>query len=237
MSLPSLLILRQEVRELSDPKKAKVLQWFFKTGPGQYGHGDVFLGLTVPVCRKLAIKFSGLDLVQVKKLLASKYHEERLIALLILVHKFDHGSSAEQRRVYDLYLRSVRYVNNWDLVDLSADKIVGAYLLQRPRAVLRKMSASKDLWQRRIAIVSTFQFIKHHEFKDTLKLASILLDDEHDLIHKAVGWMLREVGKRNITILERWLRRYYHRMPRTMLRYAIERFPESKRLRFLEGKM
>ncbi|MDC0358292.1 DNA alkylation repair protein [Oligoflexia bacterium] len=198
---------------------------------------DEGAGRRVPDVRKVARQHQDLSLAQVKKLLVSSIHEERLCALLILVAKFSKGDTAEQKAVYDFYLSNLKGVNNWDLVDLSADKVVGAYLLDRSKKPLYRLVRSKVLWERRIAIIATFHFIKHDEFEDSVALAEKLLDDDHDLIHKAVGWMLREIGKRNLKAEETFLKKHYHAMPRTMLRYAIERFPETKRQRYLKGRV
>jgi len=229
--------LRRELRKKADPKRAKLVQRYFKTGPGQYGEGDVFLGLIMADTRSAAKKFKDLPLVDIKKLLRSKIHEERQVALLILVHIFQ---THEERRgeIYDLYLSHTKYVNNWDLVDISAHKIVGPWLEGKSRAVLTKLAKSKSLWERRIAVLSTFHFIAKGESKDALKISKLLLKDKHDLIHKAVGWMLREVGKRcSVKEEEDFLKKHYRMMPRTMLRYAIERFPEKKRQGYLLGKV
>ena len=164
-------------------------------------------------------------------------HEERLVALFILIHKFQAGDDKQKEKIFKLYLKNTKYINNWDLIDLSANKIAGEYLINKPKKILYKLAKSKSLWERRIAIMSTFQFIKNNQFEETLKISNLLLKDEHDLIHKAVGWMLREVGKRSLAIEESFLRKLYKRMPRTMLRYAIERFPEKKRQAYLKGKI
>jgi len=227
--------LRKELRNKASLKKAKTLQGFFKTGVGQYGEGDIFLGVTVPDSRKVAIKYKELSFPEVAGLLKSKIHEERLTALLILVHNFKEGGESEKERIFNFYVKNTRFVNNWDLVDLSADKIAGAYLLgKKDREILYKLAESKNLWERRIAIVATFNFIKNGETKDTLKISKLLLSDDHDLIHKAVGWMLREVGKHSLEAEENFLEKYYKKMPRTMIRYAIERFPERKRSAYLK---
>jgi len=227
--------LRKELRNKASLKKAKTLQGFFKTGVGQYGEGDIFLGVTVPDSRKIAVKYKELSFPEVAGLLKSKIHEERLTALLILVHNFKEGGESEKERIFNFYVKNTRFVNNWDLVDLSADKIVGAYLLDRKdKGILYKLANSENLWERRIAIVATFNFIKNGETKDTLKISKLLLGDGHDLIHKAVGWMLREIGKRSLEDEERFLRKHYKKMPRTMLRYAIERFSEEKRRIYLK---
>lgn len=218
-------------------QRALVSQSFFRTGKGQYGEGDVFIGVTVPDVRLIAKDFFDLSLSEIKKLLYSKIHEERLIALIILVEQFRNANVAEQKKIYQFYLRNVKQVNNWDLVDSSADRIVGAYLRGRGVATLRKTARSKNMWERRVAIVATFFTIKQGKFTDTLAVATLLLRDEHDLIHKATGWMLREVGKRSVSTLKRFLAQHYRNMPRTMLRYAIERFPPATRKRYLRGEI
>jgi 3-methyladenine DNA glycosylase AlkD len=231
-----LLALREELQKLKSPTKAKVFQGFFKTGEGQYGYGDIFLGITVPQSRKLAIQFKELPFDQIKKLLISKIHEERLIALLILVHNFEKGSEEKRKEIFDFYLSHTQYINNWDLVDVSADKIVGGF---GGSSVLSLLAHSASIWERRIAIIATFQLIKEKkEYEETFKVAEILLQDKHDLIHKAVGWMLREVGKRcSQEAEEMFLKKHYQTMPRTMLRYAIERFPIELREKYLNGKI
>lgn len=231
-------VLRKALKAQADPERAKVLQGFFKTGPGHYGEGEVFLGITVPAIRKIAKRFQGMSLREISKSLESSYHEERFAALLLLVHLFEKGDEKLRKKVFDFYLKHTDRINNWDLVDLSADKIVGVWLEGRSRVILRKLAKSKSLWERRIAMVATFHFIKNGESTDALRIAKILLKDEHDLIHKAAGWMLREVGKRcSIKEEESFLRRHYRAMPRTMLRYAIERFPEPKRRAYLKGRV
>lgn len=222
---------------LADKEKAKVLQGFFKTGPGQYGEGDVFLGITVPALRRLARECGDTSVAEAARLLHSSIHEERLLALLLLVRMYEEGDDRMKGRIYKLYLKSTRYVNNWDLVDLSAPNIVGNHLLDRNRRTLYALAKSRDLWKRRIAIMATFALIKQNDHADALKISGLLLNDDHDLIHKAVGWMLREVGKRSLAAEERFLKQNYKNMPRTMLRYAIERFPEGKRKRYLSGKI
>lgn len=227
--------IREDIKRAADPEKAKNLQWFFKTGPGEYGEGDIFLGLTVPKSRAIAKKHKDLSLNDTEKLLHSKFHEERLIALVILVHKFKKGDTRTQKEVYDLYLKNTKHINTWDLVDLSAHKIVGAYLLDKDKKVLDKLTRSKDFWERRIVVIATFAFIKNMQFDYTLKISETLLDDKHDLIHKAVGWMLREIGNRSMPAEEKFLKKHYKKMPRTMLRYAIEKFPETRRQAYLKG--
>ena len=225
--------LKEQLQKLADPARAKVSRRFFKTGKGEYGEGDIFIGLTVPQARTLAREFSGLSLREVQKLLSSKIHEERLVALLILVHNFARGSEAAKKTIYEFYLKSTRFINNWDLVDLSAPKIVGEYLLDKDKRVLSRLARSKNIWERRIAIVSTYSFIRNDRFSEMLRIAELLLRDEHDLIHKAVGWMLREVGKRDFAAERRFLEKHYRKMPRTMLRYAIEKFSPNLQGHFL----
>jgi 3-methyladenine DNA glycosylase AlkD len=222
-----------ELKRLGKKDKATVLSRFFKTGPGEYGAGDIFLGATVPELRVLARKYSHLGLAELQKLLASPIHEFRLTALLILVIKFEKALGLERKKLVDFYLKNTNNINNWDLVDLSVYKILGCYLLDKPRAVLYRLARSKNLWERRIAIIATFAFIRQNDFSDTMKIAQKLLLDKHDLIQKAVGWMLREVGKRDLAQEEAFLRQHYRVMPRTMLRYAIEKFPEPKRKKYL----
>lgn len=228
--------LRVELTGLKNLEKAKILAGFFKTGKGEYGEGDVFLGITVPQTRTIAIKYKDLVFSDIKKLLQSKIHEERLIALLILVHKFEKGSDEVKENVFEYYIQYTKYINNWDLVDLTADKIVGGYLLDKPRTILLRLAKSKNLWERRIAMIATFQFIKEQkEYKDTFAIAEILLNDKHDLIQKAVGWMLREVGKRiSQNVEEQFLQKHYRAMSRTMLRYAIERFSKDLQGAYLQ---
>lgn len=229
--------IRLDLRTHASEEKAAILRRFFKTGPGEYGEGDCFIGVQVPATRKVAKRHASIPLRQVRSLLNSPVHEERLLALLILVQKYGKADSTEQHALYEFYTAHTARINNWDLVDLSADKIVGAYLLSRKRTVLRRLARSNDLWERRIAIVATFHFIRHGQFEDTLAVAGLLLGDDHDLIHKAVGWMLREVGKRDQAAEERFLKCHYRIMPRTMLRYAIERFAEPKRQAYLRGEV
>jgi 3-methyladenine DNA glycosylase AlkD len=221
------------MRALADAGRAEVLQRFFKTAPGEYAAGDRFLGLTVPTVRRLAAEYGDLSLREVTRLLQSPWHEERLLALLLLVRQYRRGDTARRASIYRCYLRHRARINNWDLVDVSAEHIVGAHLRQMDRRVLRQLAASRVVWDRRIAILSTFHYIKAGEYQETLALARLLINDTHDLMHKAVGWMLREVGKRNLRVEERFLDTYAARMPRTMLRYAIERFPERTRRRYL----
>jgi len=211
------------------------LQGFFKTGQGQYGEGDIFLGIRVPEVRKLAKEYKDIPLKEALTLLKSPYHEVRLFALIALVNAFAKGDQSTQNKIYELYLANTRYINNWDLVDLSAPNIVGAYLLEKSRKPLYPLAKSKSLWERRIAVLATFCFIKNNQFEDAFKIAEILLKDKEDLIHKAVGWMLREAGKRDVKCEEEFLKKHCRVMPRTMLRYAIERFSPAKRRMFLDG--
>ncbi|MFH1391540.1 MAG: DNA alkylation repair protein [Candidatus Diapherotrites archaeon] len=222
-----------ELKKVSTKKRAKVNAWFFKTGKGEYGEGDVFLGVTVPDTRKVAKKFISLSLPELKKSLSSKFHEERLCALLVLVEKFSKANEEEQKQIFEFYLKNTKYVNNWDLVDLSAPKIPGEYLVDKPRKILYELAESNDLWEKRIAVLSTFAFIKRNDLNDTFKLGEILLNDSHDLMHKAVGWMLREAGKKDKKALVKFLEKHKSKMPRTMLRYSIEKFSEKERKKFM----
>jgi 3-methyladenine DNA glycosylase AlkD len=225
------------LQALGNKKRAQFSQRFFKTGPGEYGDGDLFLGIRVPVLRKLAREYQCIALNEVLQLLRSPFHEQRLLALLILVRVYAQGEEAIKKQVYERYMENTRFINSWDLVDSSAAYIVGAYLLKRNKKPLYALVKSGDLWERRIAIMASFHFIKRDEFDDSLKIAKLLLHDKEDLIHKAVGWMLREIGKRHLPSEEDFLRKQYRNMPRTMLRYAIERFPEAKRRRYLKAQI
>jgi 3-methyladenine DNA glycosylase AlkD len=232
---PSVAAIRAELHELGDPVRAVHSQRFFKTGPGQYGEGDRFLGLTVPVMRRLVLKYRELDDTSALELLDSPWHEERLVGLLLLVERYGEGDESRRKNIHRAYLANTRHINNWDLVDASAGQIVGSHLDAADISLLERLAGSDNIWERRIAIVSTFHFIKQNEFRPTLKIAKLLLGDSHDLIHKAVGWMLREVGKRDRAVLDAFLKRHYRKMPRTMLRYAIERHPERIRKQYLAG--
>jgi 3-methyladenine DNA glycosylase AlkD len=227
--------IRKRLKVLSDRDKARELQRFFKTSPGEYGAGDRFLGIRVPALRRLARELEGLSQAKTVKLLHSPYHEERLLALLIMVDRFSKSDTAVKKSIYEIYLNNTVSINNWDLVDITAQHIIGAYLFDKNREPLYRLAASTNLWERRISIMATFHFIKQEEFEETLRIAEILLNDREDLIHKAVGWMLREIGKRNLRVEETFLGEYYMQMPRTMLRYAIEKFPENKRQKYLKG--
>lgn len=244
--------IANDLEKLKDPKKAEILQKFFKTGKGEYGEGDVFLGLTVPQQRLIAKRYIDVSLNELENLISSKIHEYRLTALIILTLKYKKGAESEKNKIFDLYLKNTKYINNWDLVDLSAPNIIGEYLLRychpersegsidsRLRgndsdcAILYKLAKSENLWEKRISIISTYTFIRKNQFEHTLKISEILLSDKHDLIYKAVGWMLREVGKRDQTTEEEFLTTHYKKMPRTMLRYAIEKFDGEKRKFYL----
>jgi 3-methyladenine DNA glycosylase AlkD len=229
--------IQAKLKQLGSKEKAKILQRFFKTGPGEYGEGDVFLGVKVPELRKLAKEYDGITIPQARRLLTSAIHEERLLSLFILVRKYQKGDDPVKKEIYDLYLNHTEFVNNWDLVDGSAQHIVGAFLMNKKKDPLYRLAKSEDLWERRISILSTFYFIKQDKLSETLKIAKILLTDKEDLIHKAVGWMLREIGKRHLQTEETFLKKYYQKMPRTMLRYAIEKFPEPKRQKYLKGQI
>ncbi len=227
--------VKTELEKLSDPEYAVRLQGFFKTGEGEYGEGDVFLGLRVPETRRVARKYRKIPLTDVLELLRSGFHEHRLIALFILTEQFNRGDEKARRQIVELYLTNTAYVNNWDLVDSSAHKILGAWLVDRPKDVIYELAGSESLWERRISIISTFAFIDKGDLADALALATILVDDGHDLIHNATGWVLREIGKKDQSVLEEFLSGHYKTMPRTMLRYAIEKLPEDRR-RFFMGK-
>lgn len=227
----------ESLKLLGDVTIAGHSQRFFKTGPGEYGAGDVFLGIRVPVVRQQVAKHRHEPLEQVIELLHSQYHEARLLALVMMVDRFQRGDETVRLAVFDAYLANTAYINNWDLVDSSAHKIMGAYLLDRPRQLLYDLAVSELLWERRIAIIATFWFIKDGDLIDALKLAEILVNDDHDLMHKAVGWVLREVGKKDLPAMEDFLMRHYQTMPRTMLRYAIEKLPESRRQEYLKGTL
>ena len=206
---------------------------YFKTNKREYGEGDIFIGVKVPVQRKLAKKYLDLALSDIQRLLKSKTHEHRLTALFILVDQYKRGNEVAKKKIVDFYLKNKKYVNNWDMVDGSAPHILGNYLLNRDRSLLYNMARSKDLWERRMAILATQAFIRQDNFEDTLKIGEVLLHDQHDLIQKAVGWMLREVGERDLNVEERFLKKYHKKMPRTMLRYAIEKMDKAKRKKYL----
>ncbi|MBT4936082.1 DNA alkylation repair protein [Candidatus Woesearchaeota archaeon] len=226
--------IQKDLHILQNTEKAKLLSGFFKTGPGQYGEGDVFLGLTMPQTRTIAKKyFKDVSMSEVQELVKSKFHECRMCALVMLVYKYE-KSDNERKEIYDFFLRNTKYINNWDLVDVTVPRTVGFYLVDKDRSILYTLAKSSDLWERRIAVLATFAFIRHNDFKDSLAIAEILLQDTHDLIHKAVGWMLREIGKRNQDVEEEFLQNHYKTMPRTMLRYAIEKFDDDTRKHYMK---
>lgn len=226
--------IKSELQKLSNPKKAEIYQRFFKTGKGQYGEGDIFIGLTVPEMRGVAKDYMDLSLDDLQNLLNEKIHEYRLVAIIILTNRYKKGDEKQKKDIFDLYLKNFGNINNWDLVDLSAPHIVGDYLLDKPRDILYEFAKSDHLWTRRISILATFTFIRNGQFDDALKISEILLNDKHDLIHKAVGWMLREVGKKELDVEYEFLEKHYKKMPRTMLRYAIEKFDEEKRKYYMK---
>jgi len=227
--------LLKELEELKDLKQASLLQRFFKTGKGEYGEGDIFLGVKVPVQRQVAKGYANLSLMNIQELLKSKIHEHRLVGLLILVDKYKKGKEQDKANIFEFYLKNAKLkrINNWDLVDLTSHKIVGEFLLDKDKKILYNL-VQGNLWEKRIAIISTFAFIRKNEFLDALAISELLLKDEHDLIHKAVGWVLREIGKKDKSVLENFLKQHYKEMPRTMLRYAIEKFDESERRKWLK---
>lgn len=229
--------LKKELQELENKEQAVLLQRFFKTNKGEYGEGDIFLGIKVPVQREIAKKYNGLSLPKIQELLKSKIHEYRLTGLIILSDKYNQATDEDKANIFNFYLKNTKNINNWDLVDLTAPRIVGHFLFDKKKNILYELARSENLWERRIAIISTLNFIQKKEFQDTLAISELLLNDEHDLIHKAVGWMLREVGKKDESVLEGFLKFHCKAMPRTMLRYAIERFPEEKRNKYLLGEI
>lgn len=229
-------VIRRELRRVADEDKAHLYASFFKTGKGEYGEGDIFIGVTVPKQRVIAKKYSALPLAEISLLLKSSCHEERLTALIILVGQYKKADPFVQKQIYNFYLAHTKSINNWDLVDLSAHAILGEHLVSGDRKILYALARSKNVWSRRIAIIATATFIRRGDFADTLAIAEILLSDKHDLIHKAVGWMLREVGKRNQQVLEEFLIKHISAIPRTTLRYAIERLPQEKRIQYLRMK-
>ena len=221
--------LKKELKDYSSPEKAEIYVRFFKTGKGEYGEGDVFLGLTVPEQRKLAQKYVDLKFNDIKELLHSKYHEHRLTGLLILVYKYEKASDKEKQKIIDFYLKHKHRGNNWDLIDCVAYKLLGKHIIDKDKSILYELAKSESIWDKRIAIITTFEFIRNKRFDDTIKISEILLNDKHDLIQKAVGWMLREMGKRDGRELIKFLDKHYRKMPRTMLRYAVERLSKEKK--------
>jgi 3-methyladenine DNA glycosylase AlkD len=225
----------QELLSIANPEKAKFLQSFFKTGKGQYAEGDVMLGIVVPLTRDIVKRSPKLSFDEIQLLIDSKFHEVRLAGFLFLVKQFKKANKKEQKEIFDFYLKNASKANNWDLVDVTCRDVIGSYLLDKEgRGELYRLADSKNLWEQRIAIVSTWTFIKHRQFDDTLAIAEKLLHHKHDLIHKAVGWMLREVGKKNKSILIDFLEKYHKNMPRTALRYAIEHFTLEERAYFMK---
>lgn len=226
--------LRNDLKKESNAKQAEVLLRFFKTGKGEYGEGDLFYGIKVPVQRKIAKKYNDIPIGDIQELLNSPIHEERLVSLFILIEQYSRAEDKTKEFIFKFYLKNAKKINNWDLVDLSAPKIVGTHLLTGDKDILFKLARSSNVWERRIAVLSTYTFIRNLHFDTTFLIAEILLNDKHDLIHKAVGWMLREVGNKDMQAEEVFLKKYYKLMPRTMLRYAIEKFPEAKRMKYLK---
>ncbi len=220
-----------KLSKLKNKEKAKLLSGFFKTGKGDYGEGDIFWGINVPEQRKIAKEHIDSSFVELQELLSSGIHECRLTALLILTYKYEKATKGKdlknQKMIFYFYIKNIKYINNWDLVDVTCPRIIGAYLFDKDRSLLYKLANSKNLWEKRIAIISTFYFIREKDYSDSLKLAEILLHDKHDLIHKAVGWTLREVGKKDEKLLHDFLKKHAKTMPRTALRYSIERIPEE----------
>jgi len=229
--------MRDALQASGDPRIAEHSSRFFKAGPGEYGEGDRFLGIRVPVLRANVRKFRGAPLRAVVSLLKSQWHEERLFAVLMLVQQYKRGSESERDAIFNTYIQHRKYVNNWDIVDSSAHLIVGPQLESGSRELLYELADSDGLWDRRIAMMSTYHYIRQQDFKDALKIARLLRNDDQDLIHKVVGWMLREIGNRNVGVEEAFLRKHYQQMPRTMLRYAIEKFPEDRRKAYLNGSV
>lgn len=226
--------LQTDLKNLANKEKAVLLSRYFKIGKGEYAEGDIFLGVMVPQQRIIAKKYRELSLAGISELLKSGIHEYRLTSLFILCDQFKKNPD---KKYVDFYLKNTRYINNWDLVDLSSHKILGTYLIDKPKDMLYTLAVSKNLWEKRISIISTFAFIKHNDYKDALAIAEILLHDSHDLIHKAVGWALREIGNKDSKVEEAFLQKHYKTMPRTMLRYALEKFPPKKRMFYLKRKM
>ncbi len=229
--------IKKELKQLGNKEYAARLRKYFKAGKGEYGEGDRFLGIQVPALRKMAKKYKEISIGEASELIKSKFHEERLFSLLVLVALFKRANDKDKKKIYTVYLRSTKFINNWDLVDASAGHIVGAYLLARDKEPIYVLARSKNIWERRISIISTSYFIGYNRFVDTLNIAEMLLGDDEDLIHKAVGWMLREIGKSDFELEERFLGKYYKNMPRTMLRYAIEKFPKERRKSYLKGEL
>lgn len=229
--------LKKDLDKIKSPDRAKLNSRFFKTAKGEYGEGDVFLGITVPDIRKIAKKYTNLTFEELNELLKSEVHDYRQTALYTLVNKYQKANDPDKKKIFDFYIQHSKNINNWDLVDTSAPHIVGNYLLHKDKSILYEFAKSTNLWERRIAIISTFAFIRQNNFEDAAKIAEMLLNDSHDLIHKATGWMLREIGNRNQSAEEQFLKKHYKQMPRTMLRYAIEKFEENLRKKYLNGQV
>ncbi len=229
--------IRAKLKKMADRKRAQALQRFFKTGKGEYGEGDIFIGIKVPDYKALAKDYKDISFSDLEKLLRSKIHEERSLALTILTGQYARADKERRKKMVDFYLKYTKFINNWDLVDMSAHHILGNWLLDKNRKLLYKLAKSKNFWEKRISIIATFAFIRNNEFEDCLRISEILLNDDNDLIHKAVGWMLREVGKKDLKTEEKFLKNHYKKMPRTMLRYAIERFEETERQAYLKGEV
>jgi len=228
--------IKNECQSLADPETARHSQRFFKTGKGEYGEGDIFLGIRVPVIRQLAKKYHQLPLNNITSLLKSKYHEQRLLALIMLVNLYKKSDDTTRKTIFDIYINNFKYINNWDLIDTTTPHIVGAYLFDKDRSLLYEFAASDNLWKRRMSVLACFYFIKKNDFNDGLTLAELLLEDNEDLIHKAVGWMLREIGKKNYGKTTSFLDKFAFCMPRTMLRYALEKFPADTRKSYMAMK-
>jgi 3-methyladenine DNA glycosylase AlkD len=226
--------VKKELRTYASAEDAVILQRFFKTAPGEYGEGDIFLGVKVPSIRKTAAKYSSFPLNQLKELISSPYHEERLLALIILTKQFNKSNEEEKKKIVEFYLKNRKYINNWDLIDLSAPYILGPYFYDKDKSVLFDLIHNGNMWDKRIAVLAAFYFIKQNDFYTSLEFITQLLDDRRDLINKACGWMLREIGKRDLKTEEEFLNKYYKIMPRTMLRYAIEKFPDEKRREYMK---
>ncbi len=228
--------IRKKLKALANADKAAILQRFFKTAPGEYGEGDIFLGINAPTLKALVKEYKNISVTEAEELLHSDLHEERALALQFWVRLYAQKNPDNKELIYQRYLANTDWINNWDLVDATAAHIVGHHLLQRDRKILFQLAKSGSLWKRRMSIIATHHFIRQHDFVDTLKIAAILINDKEDLMHKAVGWMLREVGNRDLKTEEEFLEKHYQQMPRTMLRYAIEKFPEPKRKFWLNRK-
>ncbi len=230
-------LLKEELQKFANPEKAGIFKKFFKRGSGEYAEEDIILGISAPEQRKIAERYFDLSLDNLQELINSRIHEHKLTALLILIHKYSKADELLKKQIFDFYLKNAKNINNWDLVDLSAPNILGNFLLYKDKKILYNLAKSDNLWERRISILSTFYFIRHGQFEETVNISKLLLTDEHDLIHKAVGWMLREIGKRDQKRLEQFLIQHYKNMPRTMLRYAIEKLNPKKRQQYLKGEI